>query len=201
VVVGSETVNYLVSVTAVHGDSNGKVILALDTFVAGRGESGISAVAEADEVRDYRQETETLSSPLDHAAYPREAYVDDRLVAVGTLSLEPRETNAAATSVAPRTGTPSEPEAFVDQLTGRDRVATGDWAVFDVEASGLSATLDGVEAAADESLDYELTIEETEAFNRRPDEVPLADVHLVTEPGADGFVAAVDSAALRVDET
>ena len=201
VVLGSEPVNYLVSVTAVDGDGDGQVTIALDTFVAGRGESGLGAAAEADEVRDYQQETETLSSPLDAAAYPLEAYVDDRLVAVGTLSLEPRETNAAATGVAPRTARPSEFEAFGDQLTGRDRVATGDWAVFDVEASGLSATLDGVEAFADESLGYELTIEETEAFNRRPDEVPLEDVHLVTDPGADRFLAAVDSAPLRVDET
>ena len=182
-------------------DGDGEVTVALDTFAAGRGdEPEVSAVAEEDEIRNYERATETLSSPLDPADYPLEAYVDGNLVAIGGLLLRPRETVDASPGVAPREATPSKPADFRDAVTRRDTVARGDWEAVEIEASGLYATLDGVSAFDDDSLGYELTIERTDVPNDR-DTVPLDDVTVVTDAENDRFFAAIDTASLSVGAT
>lgn len=202
VILGSEAVNYVVSFTVVDGNGDDEVTVALDTFVAGQGEeSGISTRAEEDEIRDYRRETPTISSPLDSAPYPIEVRIDDRPVARAVLVLDPRETGAANAGVAPRIVSPSDEEAIIDQFSRRSEVATGDWAGFEVEASGLYATFDGKAAFNDDSLGYELTIRQADVVNAEPEVVPLEDIEVIIDEENDRFFAVVDSSMLRLEET
>lgn len=157
-------------------------------------------MAEEDEIRNYERATETLSSPLDPADYPLEAYVDGDLAATGGLLLRPRETAGATPGVAPREANPSQPADFRDAVTRRDTVAKGDWEAVEVAASGLYATLDGVSAFDDNSLGYELTIERTDIPNRR-ETVALDDVTVVTDAENNRFFAALDTASLPVGTT
>lgn len=202
VVLGSSAVNYVVSFTVVDGNADGEVSVALDTFVAGQGRnSGISAVADGDEIRNYEQETPTLSRPLDYTSYPLVVRIDGQATDQSVLVLHPRETAAARSGVAPRTASPSNRQAFIDAFSRRSEVATGDWAVIEFRASGLYATLNGKEAFTNESLGYELTIQQAEVVNAEPEVVPMKQVHVVVDAENDRFFAAVDSTPLRIEDT
>lgn len=202
VVVGSEAMNYRLAFTAVDGSGDGEVTLALDTFLAGRSDAAaISAAPQSDEVRNVRQTTPALDSPLDFGSYPLEVRVDGRPVDQAVLVLHPRETNAAYAGIAPRNADPANQAEFLDATTQRGEVAEGDWAVLQFNASGIYAALDGGRAFVDESLGYELTLERTEVVNAEPERVPLEDLHLFVDEDDDRFLVAVDSARLQVDET
>jgi len=197
--IGSEAVNYEVAATVVDGSGNGVVTVALDTFLAGRdGESGISAVADADSVRAVRQRTPTLSGPLDYAVYPLAVVVDDRIVAESLLTLLPRGTTAAHAAVAPRLATATRSTAFREQIARAGAVARGDWAVVEIEASGVGATLDSVDAFEDESLGYDLSVVEADVVNAEPERVPLDRITVLPDPDADRFFAVLDSELLAV---
>ncbi|WP_205254117.1 MULTISPECIES: BGTF surface domain-containing protein [Halostella] len=179
-------------------EADGVVKIAFDSFVAGRGdESGIRAVNEGDRIRNYEHATPELPSPLDPTAYPLEAYVEGELTAYGALLLQPRETVDATPGVAPDGSSPSSSDDFPDHVTRREEVATGDWAVVEVEASGLYATLDDISAFDDESLGYELNIVRTDVPNRR-DTIPLEEVSVVTDAENDRFFVVADTDSLQI---
>lgn len=201
-VIGSEDVNFEISLTAVDGNDDGQVTVAVDTFVVGRSEvAGVSAPDSGDEIRDYQLETQLLSSLLDPAAYPLELYVDGELVDLGVLVLEPRETRAARSGVAPRTVDPGNRREFVDTVAVRDEVATDDWAVAEFDVTGIYAAFDGGDAFEDEALGYELTVEQTDVVNAVPETVPLENIEFVAVEKEDRFYAVVDSGDLEVDES
>lgn len=202
VVLGSEDVNFRISFTVVDGNDDGEVTVDLDTFVAGRrAGAGVSAVADADEVEDYEQETESLSNPLDATTYPIELSVDGELVDLGALTLLPRETRSAQPGLALGTVDPESRAQFVESFTAGDEVAADDWAVVEISATGIYATFDGRDAIRDESLGYELTVEQVDVVNAEPETVPLEDLEFVVEADEDRFFVAVDSSDLKVDET
>ncbi|MFB6140346.1 MAG: BGTF surface domain-containing protein [Halosimplex sp.] len=202
VVLGSDDVNFRVSFTAVDGNDDGEVTVAVDTFVAGRrADAGVSAVASADEIEDYEQETETLSTPLEVTTYPIELSVDGEVEALAALTLLPRETRSARSGVALGTVDPGNETEFVEAFAARDEVAVDDWAVVEVNATGIYATFDGREAIRDESLGYELTVEQANVVNAWPEEVPLEDLEFVVDEDEDRFFVAVDSSELELEET
>jgi hypothetical protein len=201
-VVGSEALNYRVSFTAVDGDDDGEVTVAFDTFAAGRGtDADVTAVADDDGIGEFRRETEPLSAPLDVDVYPIQASIGGTPADSAVLVLHPRETRAAHAAVAPGPSLPGDDEAFFSAVSRREAVATGDWAVLEVEASGLYATLDSRKAFADESLGYELSVERTGVVNAEPESVSLEDVHVAVDEAEDRFFAAGDSSSLRTDAT
>ncbi|WP_225335125.1 BGTF surface domain-containing protein [Halomicrobium urmianum] len=126
--------------------------------------------------------------------------MDGRVVAETLLSLQPRETEGAVAGVAPQRADPARSDDFAEEVTERQSVATGDWAVVRVDASGLYATLDDAADLRNDEYGYDLTVEEADVINRPPEEVPLEAITLVTDAENDRFFAVVDSGRLEVEQ-
>jgi len=200
--IGSESVNYVVEFTAVDGDGDGQVTVVFDTFVAGRGtDPSLSAASADDEIRDTTQVTDQLSAPLDFAPYPIQALAGEQVAASSLLVLRPRSLSGTSAAVAPQGASPAATTEFSDRVTRQGTVASGDWALLDVEMAGLYASLDGVAALEDDALGYDLVIEEAGVVNAEPYRVPVSNLTLLTFPDDDRFLAAVDSATLDVNST
>lgn len=199
--IGSQAVNYEIGCTVVDGDGDGQVTVTMDTFVAGRQAEATLSAAGDDEIRDVAQLSEPLPAPLDFAPYPIQALVSGEVRASSLLVLEPRSLTAANAAVAPQGVRPTETSDVREQIVRQRTVATGDWAVLDVAMAGLYASFDGVAALRDDSLGYELVIEEADVVNTEPARVPLSEVTLLTYPDDDRFLALVDSAVLDVGTT
>jgi hypothetical protein len=199
---GSREVGYISRFTVADGDGDGEATVEVNTFRAGLSgnASDISVVGE-DELADYRLVTDPLSDQLDAATYPIVVSVGSTRTAVGSLTLNERSTDGVQIWTAPdRAGVGS-----VSQLTGvatqTDTVAFQDWAIVQIEASGLSGYVQNLSELNNDSTGLSMTLTDLGGRNVEPTEVSLDRGQFLVDEENDKYFLVIDSNALEQNAT
>ena len=200
VVVGSEDVNYQSRVVVRDVDGDGNVTLRMNTFVAGRGvgETGGFTAAGADEILNYTLLTDPLQSPLDAGRYPTTLRLGENRTGVGALVLTEPSIGSAQVWTAPDAAQPENVQDVIDVVSRDDTIAREDWAIVQVEASGVYGYLNNTTDLNDTSVGLRAEITQTNAgANAETGAIPLDRVRLVTVPRVDQFFLVFDTNGLE----
>lgn len=200
VTIGSPDVNYQVTFTIADGDGDGEATVRFNTAVVGLqadDKTGISADG-ADGTINYEMNVGPVPGPLDAATYNMELSVDGELTDVGAIVLNERATEDMAVWTAPGEASPNNTTALLDAVTQRDRVAQGDWAVLQVEASGLYGYVDNVSDLEDPDHGLNFTVTELPGRNRPEQLVDVDPARLLTDSTNDSLFVLVDTSDLNV---
>jgi hypothetical protein len=199
---GSPGVGYVSQFTVVDADGDGEATVAVNTFREGLSadESGISAVGE-DEVIDYRLETDPISGSLDAATYPIVVSVGATRSAVGSLTLNERSTDGVQVWTAPDRASVDSVSDVAEVASQDDTIAYQDWAIVQVEASGLSSYVQNLSDFDDDATGVSMTLTDLGGRNVPPTEVSLDRGELFVDETGDRYFLVIDSNALEQGAT
>lgn len=201
VTIGSPDVNYQVTFTVADGDGDGEATVRINTAVAGlQGDDkrGISADG-ADGIINYEMATDPIPGPLDAATYNMELKVDGEIVAVGAIVLNERSTEGISVWTAPAEASPNNTTALFDVITRDDRIAQQDWAVLQVETSGLYGYVDNISDLNNPDYGLNLTFTTVPGRNQPGQPVELEPEQVLTDSTNDSLFVLVNTSDLTVD--
>jgi hypothetical protein len=202
VTVGSPDVGYEITFTLVDADGDGEATVRLNTFLAGQqpglDEETIRAVSE-DEIADYEMTTDPVPGPLDAAEYDLDLTVAGQTTDAGALVLNERSTEGMAIWTAPDKVSPASADELLDVVTQTDEIAHQDWAVVQVEASGLSGYVENVSDLDDPEMGLSFELTEDPGRNVPERAVDVTPRQVVIDRETDSLFVLVDTNGLEVD--
>ncbi|MFC4549219.1 MULTISPECIES: BGTF surface domain-containing protein [Halorussus] len=197
--VGSQDVNYLAQVGVRDADGDGQVTLRLNTYVAGRNvapNGGFTAVGE-DRITSYTLQTDPLQTPLDTGQYPVTVLLDGETADVGSLVLSEPSIGSAQVWTAPDAAQPTD-ENLLDVVSQSSTVAREDWAIVQVEASGLYGYINSSADLDNSTFGLSLNISRTDVGpNAEAETIPLNEVEFVPDPENNQFFLVMDTNGLE----
>jgi hypothetical protein len=196
---GSREVSYLSRFTVVDADGDGEATVEVNTFRAGLSEnaSGVSVVGEDEMGDDFRMVTEPISGPLDAATYPIVVSVGATRTAVGSLTLNERSTEGVQIWTAPDRANVSSVSRLTEVAAQDDTIGFQDWAIVQIETSGLSGYVQNLSDLNNESTGLSMTLTNLGGQNVQPTEVSLDQGEFFVDETGDRYFLVLDSNALE----
>lgn len=200
VALGSEDVGYLSQFTVADEDGDGEATVRVNTYREGLSadEPGISAAGE-DRVTDYQLRTEPLSGPLDAATYPIRLFVGGSQTETGTMVLNEPSVEGVQVWTAPGSTNPGSASEVAEVAAQTDNVAQGDWAIVQIDASGLSGYVDDVSDLNSNETGLSMELTRGMEMNVPEEEVPLDQATLFEDEENDQLFLVFDSSDLDAD--
>jgi hypothetical protein len=199
---GSQQVNYVSRFTVVDQNGDGQATVALDTYSAGisPNSTGVSAVGE-DNVTDARLVTDPIPGRLDVATYPIEVTVGTTRTAVGSVLLTERSTEGVQVWTAPETADLNSAAQIGEVAAQDDDIAFQDWAIVQVQASGLYAYVeqDDISTLNNNSTGLSMNLTRLGGMNIPETDVSLDRGRLIADESGDQFFVVIDSDRLEED--
>ncbi|WP_128478716.1 DUF7827 domain-containing protein [Halorussus pelagicus] len=195
---GSQQVNYISRFTVVDRNGDGEATVEFDTYRAGLSPDspGISAVGE-DNVTDFRLETDPIPGRLDVATYPIEVTVGTTRTAVGSVLLNDRSTEGIQMWTAPESADANSVAQIGEVATQDSDVAFQDWAIVQVQASGLYSYVRNMPDLNDDSTGLSMSLTRLGGMNVPPTDVSLDRGRLVVDESNNQFFVVFDSERLE----
>ncbi|WP_158059361.1 BGTF surface domain-containing protein [Halorussus halophilus] len=198
---GSRDVGYLARFTVVDQNDDGVATVRINTYRAGlANQSGISAVGE-DQVQNYSLQTDPVPGRLDAATYPIRTFVGSTQTGVGTLVLNERSTEGIQVWTAPDRESVRNVQTLSEVASQTDNVAFQDWAIVQVQASGLSGYVQNVSDLNNDQTGLSMTLTRVGEINQPSVEVPLDNANLLIDNSNNQFFVVIDSNALEENAT
>ncbi|WP_157971713.1 DUF7827 domain-containing protein [Halorussus litoreus] len=185
---GSQDVGYHARFTVVDENGDGEATVEFDTYRAGQAENapGISVAGE-DSLSGAELVTDPIPGRLDAAAYSIEVSVGATRTAVGAVQLSERETGGMAVWTAPESVSVGNTDEIAESATQDDGVAYQDWAIVQVEASGLYAYLQNRSDLNNETTGLSMSLTRFGEINVPREQVPLDRGELIVDEANDQF--------------
>lgn len=198
VALGSENVGYFSQFTVVDEDGDGEATVAVNTFREGlsANEPGVSGVGE-DSVTDYQLRTEPISGPLDAATYPIRLYVGGTQTEAGTMVLNEPSVEGVQVWTAPDGANVDSGSQIAEVAAQTDNVAYEDWAIVQIDASGLSGYVENVSDLNSNETGLAMNLTKGMEINVPEQEVSLDQATLVTDEENDQLFLVFDSSNLE----
>ena len=198
VALGSEALGYLSQFTVVDENGDGEATVAVNTYRAGLSadESGISVVGE-DSVTDYQLRTAPLSSPLDPATYPIRLFVGGTQTETGTMVLNQPSVEGVQAWTAPDSESINSSSQLTEVAAQSDTIAYEDWAIVQIDASGLSGYVDNVSDLNSNETGLSMNLTKGMQINVPQQEVSLDQATLIQDEQNDQLFLVFDSSNLE----
>ncbi|WP_137286062.1 BGTF surface domain-containing protein [Halorussus salinisoli] len=199
---GSEQVRYLSRFTVVDANEDGVATVEIDTFRAGLSPDspGISVVGE-DNLTDFQLVTDPVPGRLDAATYPIEVSVGATRSDVGSILLSERSTEGIQVWTAPDRANVGNATRLSEVATQDQNVAYQDWAIVQVQASGLYSYVQNLSDLNDNETGLSMNLLRVGEINVPSEQVPLDRANLVVDEENDQFFLVIDSNELDRDTT
>ena len=198
VALGSEDIGYLSQFTVVDEDGDGEATVAVNTFREGLSAdaSGVSAVGE-DRVTDYQLRTDPIPGRLDAATYPIRLFVGGTQTATGTMVLNEPSVEGVQVWTAPGSANVNGSSQIAEIAAQTDNVAYEDWAIVQIDASGLSGYVDNISDLNSNETGLSMNLTKGMEINVPEEEVPLDQATLVEDEENDQLFLVFDSSNLE----
>lgn len=186
----SDSVGYQYEFDVDVSDADGDVTVLFDTTKAGNEVVPVEIEEDSDGVLQNAGPDQNLNNPLEPASYELRASVDGTTQDVTNLRLTERSTDSAASYIAPQTADLQEVEDIDANAVEGSTVALQDNLVFEVQATGLYATIDDSTTMADleegstfaQNNGVYVTMEQSdEVRNQDPKELDVSQGTLVVD--------------------
>lgn len=202
VALGSEDVGYFSQFTVVDEDGDGEATVAVNTFREGLSadESGVSVLGE-DSVTDYQLRTDPLPGPLDAATYPIRLFVGGTQTEAGTMVLNEPSVEGVQVWTAPDSANPGSAAEVAEVAAQTDNVAQDDWAIVQIDASGLSGYVDDVSDLNNDETGLSMNVTKGMEMNVPEEEVSLDQATLFEDEENDQLFLVFDSSDLDADSS
>jgi hypothetical protein len=202
VAVGSQQVGYRTQFTVRDANDDGVASIAIDTFRAGTSPDspGISAVGE-DNVTDVRLETDPIPGNLDAATYPVEVFVGATRTDVGSILLNERSTGGIQMWTAPDRANVGSAAQLAEVASQDTDIAYQDWAIVQVQASGLYAYVQNMSDLNNNATGLSMTLTRQGEINMPSTEVSLDRANLLVDEEGDQFFLVFDTNTLDRNAT
>jgi hypothetical protein len=197
---GSREVGYVSQFTVFDEDGDGEATVKVNTL-----REGLSADASAvsvdgeDRLADYRLVTDPIPGRLDAATYPIVVSVGATRTAVGSLTLDERSTEGVQIWTAPGRANVESVSRLTEVAAQDDTIAYQDWAIVQIEASGLSGYVQNLSDLNNESNGLSLTLTDLGGMNVEPTEVQLDRGRFFADNETDQYFLVFDTNALEQD--
>ncbi|WP_276302420.1 BGTF surface domain-containing protein [Halorussus lipolyticus] len=202
VTVGSQQVGYRSRFLVRDVNGDGVATVVLDTYRAGisTDSPGISVVGE-DNYTNFQLVTDPIPDVLDAATYPIEVSVGGTRTAVGSILLSERSTGGIQVWTAPDPANVGSPARIAEVATQDSDIAYQDWAIVQVQASGLYSYVQDLSDLNNDSTGLSMTLTQVGEINVPPEEVSLERGELVVDEENDQFFLVFDSNTLTPNAT
>ncbi|WP_135825333.1 DUF7827 domain-containing protein [Halorussus ruber] len=200
VAIGSQQVGYRSQFTVNDANGDGVATVVLDTYRAGISPDspGISATGE-DNVTNVRLDTDPIPGRLDAATYPIEVFVGATRTDVGSVLLNERSTGGIQMWTAPDRENVGSAARLAEVASQDSDIAYQDWAVVQVQASGLYAYVQSVSDLNNNTTGLSMTLTRQGELNVPSREVSLDQANLVVDEEGDQFFVVFDTNTLDRD--
>ena len=199
---GSQQVNYLSQFTVTDQDGDGTATVLVNTYTAGQdaNASGISVAGE-DGLSNYRLLTDPIPGRLDAVNYPIQVSVGAETTGVGVLQLQNRSTDSIRVWTAPDRESVGDAGQITEVATQSDSVAYQDWAIVQVQASGLYGYVQNVSDLNNNTTGLSMNLTRIGGLNVPNQDVPLDQTNLIVDESGNQFFLVVDSNTLEANAT
>ncbi|MFC4553147.1 MULTISPECIES: BGTF surface domain-containing protein [Halorussus] len=199
---GSRQVNYLSQFTVTDQDGDGTATVLVNTYTAGQdaNASGISVAGE-DGLSNFRMLTDPIPGRLDAVNYPIQLSVGAQTTGVGVLQLQNRSSDSIQVWTAPDQESVGNVGQITEVASQSDTVAYQDWAIVQVQASGLYGYVQNVSDLNNETTGLSMNLTRVGEINVPDQEVPLDQANLIVDESGNQFFLVVDSNTLEPNAT
>ncbi|NHN61489.1 MULTISPECIES: BGTF surface domain-containing protein [Halorussus] len=202
VTLGSQDVGYESRFTVADVDGDGVATVRFNSYLAGISPDspGISVVGE-DNYTDFELLTDPTPGRLDAATYPIQVSVGQTRTAVGSIALSERSTGGIQVWTAPDAADVDSVSGLAEVATQDQDVAYQDWAVVEVQASGLYGYVQNISDLDNNETGVSMNVTRLGEINVPDEQVPLQQGRLFVDESGDRFFFVVDSNALEANAT
>ncbi|WP_132058626.1 DUF7827 domain-containing protein [Halorussus amylolyticus] len=195
VTLGSENVGYLARFDVVDEDEDGEATVEVNTYQAGLSadDSGISAVGE-DRVEGYQLQTDPVPDRLDAATYPIRTFAGGEQTTTGSLILNEPSIDGVQVWTAPGAESPETASELADVVTQDDDIAADDWAVIQIQASGVYGYVENISDLNDNETGLSMTLMRGMEMNIAETEVPIDNATMLADEENDQLFLVFDAA-------
>ncbi|WP_435181634.1 BGTF surface domain-containing protein [Halorussus sp. AFM4] len=202
VTVGSQSVGYQSRFTVVDANGDGVATVRLNTYEAGVSPDspGISVAGE-DNFTDFELLTDPVPNRLDAATYPVQVSVGQTRTAVGSIVLNERSTGGIQVWTAPDSADVDSVAGLAEVATRDQDIAYQDWAVIEVQASGLYGYVQNISDLNNNTTGVSMNLTRLGEINVPDEPVSLQQGRLLVDESGNRFFFVVDSNALEPNAT